>query len=89
MTQEAPPTEPGKDTTNDYVAERAAEAVAHLHQVFGRTIRRLRALHMMSLADLAASLGISETQLQTIEAGATPVTAQVRARLELIFGEAL
>ena len=89
MTQEPKPTEPAEDTADDYVARRAAEAVSHLHLVFGRTIRRLRELHMMSHPDLAASLGISEVQLEAIEAGETSVTPQVRAKLELIFGAAL
>ena len=77
------------EPANDYAKLRAAEAVAYLHLVFGRTIRRLRDLHKMSLSDLAASLGISEAHLETIESGETFVTAQVRAKLELIFGETL
>ena len=85
MTQPSRPNEP----VNDYAKLRAAEAVAYLRLVFGRTIRRLRDLHKISLPDLAASLGIPEAHLRTIEAGETPVTAQVRARLELIFGEML
>ena len=89
MTQESKPTEPDEDPANDYVARRAAEAVNHLHIVFGRTIRRLRDLHLMSLPDLAASLGISETHMEAIESGDASVTAQVRAKLELIFGETL
>ena len=85
MTQPSGPNEPA----NDYAKLRAVEAVAYLHLVFGRTIRRLRDLHKISRPDLATSLGIPEAHLETIESGETSVPAQVRARLELIFGETL
>ena len=85
MTQPSGPNEPA----SDYAKLRAAEAVAYLHLVFGRTIRRLRDLHTISLPNLAVSLGISEEHLEAIESGETPATAQIRARLGLIFGETL
>lgn len=84
MTLPSDPIEPA-----EAIKLRAAEAVRYLHQVFGRTVRRLRNLHMILLPDLAASLGISEAQMEAIEAGETFVTPQIRAKLELIFEETL
>jgi len=84
------PTEQENDSAHDDDAKlRAADDVYHLRRVLGDTIRALREGQMMSLPDLAASLSVSETYLQAIEAGETIVTPQIRARLELIFGETL
>ena len=83
------PVELTTGAVSDDVGRRATEAVHHLHRVFGRTVRRLRTLHRIPLADLAASLSMSQADLHAVEAGLTAVTPQVRAKLGLIFGQPL